>query len=285
MLQHDQALHVLLRLRQRVGGRRPRVGGLHLGRAPQGTCSAVTFGCGNLTTGSLVGAPGILGLGPGIMSLVSQLKAPRFSYCLTPFYERKPSLLFFGASAKAKMERSAKFQTVSILKNPGLARSSFYYIPMVGLSLGNRRLEVSARSLSIKMDGRGGTIVDVGSTIMSLAEPAFKKLMEAVLYTIKLPMANHTVEDYQTCFVLERGVEMGDVQIPPLVLHFDGGANMTLTRNNFFQEPRPGLMCMAVVSGGLGMSVIGNVQQQDLYIVFDVLNSKFSFMPMRCDRV
>jgi hypothetical protein len=41
---------------------------------------------------------------------------------------------------------------------------------------------------------------------------------------------------------------MGAVQTPPLVLHFDGGADMVLPRDNYFQEARAGLMCLVVVA-------------------------------------
>jgi hypothetical protein len=41
---------------------------------------------------------------------------------------------------------------------------------------------------------------------------------------------------------------MGAVQTPLLVLHFDGGADMVLSRDNYFQEPRARLMCLVVVA-------------------------------------
>ncbi|CAO2161570.1 unnamed protein product [Urochloa humidicola] len=209
----------------------------------------VTFGCGNITGGNLVGASGIMGLDPGSMSLVSQLKVPRFSYYLTPFSDRKPSLLFFGAKANIDgYNRIGKIQTTLILKNPNPKKALlFYYVPLVGLSLGSRRLAVPPTSLELKPDGSGGTVVDSGSTIMSLMEPAFKMLKDAVLNTLKLPLSNETVEDYETCFILERGIEMGAVKIPPLVLHFDGGAKMTLPGSNYFQEPGAVTVCNVLV--------------------------------------
>ncbi|CAL4978588.1 unnamed protein product [Urochloa decumbens] len=245
---------------------------------------AVTFGCGNLTGGSLIGASGILGLAPGAMSLVSQLKAPRFSYCLAPFSARKPGALFFGA--KASLERYGRIggiQTTSILKNPSPELASlYYYVPMVGLSIGSRRLAVPATSLAMKLDGSGGTIVDSGSTIMYLVEPAFKKLKDAVLGTLKLPVANTTTEDYKLCFSLPRGMLMSAVKTPPLVLHFGGGADMILPQENYFQEPRPGLMCLAVSSSN-SLSMIGNVQQQNMHVLFDIVKLKFSFARAQCD--
>ncbi|GJN03751.1 hypothetical protein PR202_ga21228 [Eleusine coracana subsp. coracana] len=245
------------------------------------------FGCGALSSGSLVGASGIMGLSPGTLSLISQLSVPKFSYCLTPFAARKTSPLLFGAMADLKKYKTAgPVQTTSILTNP--VENAYYYVPLVGLSLGTKRLRVPASSLAMNPDdGTGGTIVDSGSTIAYLVEPAFEAVTKAVMDAVRLPVANETVEDYELCFALPRGEGMGAVRTPPLVLHFDGGARMVLPRDNYFQEPRAGLMCLAlgVPPEGLGVSIIGNVQQQNMHVLFDVRNQKFSFAPTQCDQM
>ncbi|XP_066351536.1 aspartic proteinase nepenthesin-1-like [Miscanthus floridulus] len=195
------------------------------------------FGCGALSAGSPVDASGLMGLSPGIMSLVSQLSVPRFSYCLTPFAERKTSPLLFGAMADLrKYKTTGTVQTTSILRNPGM-ETAYYYVPLVELSLGTKRLDVPATSLGIKPDGSGGTIVDSGSTMAYLVETAFRAVKKAVLETVRLPVVNRTEEDYdyELCFALPSGVAMGAVKTPPLVLHFDGGAAMVLPRDNYFQ--------------------------------------------------
>jgi hypothetical protein len=94
-------------------------------------------------------------------------------------------------------------------------------------------------------------------------------------------------EDYELCFALPSGVAMGAVKTPPLVLHFDGGVAMVLPRDNYFQEPRAGLMCLAVGSSpdDFGVSIIGNIQQQNMHVLFDVRNQKFSFAPTKCDDI
>ncbi|XP_062191279.1 aspartic proteinase nepenthesin-1-like [Phragmites australis] len=248
--------------------------------------SALAFGCGKLSSGSIAGASGIMGLSPSPLSLITQLSIPRFSYCFTPFAERKTSPLMFGAKADlSKYKTAGPIQTISILRNP--VEDIYYYVPLVGLSLGTKRLDVPAASLALKPDGTGGTVVDSGTTMANLVEPAFKELKKAVLETVKLPVANRTVEEYQLCFALPRGVSMDKVQTPPLRLHFDGGAEMVLPRDNFFQEPSPELMCLAVVQtpDSFAPSVIGNVQQQNMHVLYDVGNRKFSFAPTQCDQL
>nr|AGT17399.1 aspartic proteinase [Saccharum hybrid cultivar R570] len=146
-------------------------------------CLSFGFGCGALTDGNLLGASGILGMSPAVLSMVSQLAI-------------SGEIQDDGADPK--------------------------------------RLDVPAATFALK---HGGTVVDLGSTVGELAEPAFTALKEAVLHTLDLPLTNITVKDYEVCFALPSGVSMGAVQTPPLVLHFDGGADMVLPRDNYFQEP------------------------------------------------
>ncbi|EAZ07297.1 hypothetical protein OsI_29545 [Oryza sativa Indica Group] len=247
------------------------------------------FGCGALSAGSLIGATGILGLSPESLSLITQLKIQRFSYCLTPFADKKTSPLLFGAMADLSRHKTTRpIQTTAIVSNP--VKTVYYYVPLVGISLGHKRLAVPAASLAMRPDGGGGTIVDSGSTVAYLVEAAFEAVKEAVMDVVRLPVANRTVEDYELCFVLPRrtaAAAMEAVQVPPLVLHFDGGAAMVLPRDNYFQEPRAGLMCLAVgkTTDGSGVSIIGNVQQQNMHVLFDVQHHKFSFAPTQCDQI
>lgn len=75
---------------------------------------------------------------------------------------------------------------------------------------------------------------------------------------------------------------MGSVNVPPLVLHFDGAAPMVHKWENYFQEPKLGLMCLAVESSA-SISIIGNVQQQNFLVLFDVGEWKLSFATTNCE--
>ncbi|RCV31458.1 hypothetical protein SETIT_6G179000v2 [Setaria italica] len=246
---------------------------------------SLDFGCGRLTSGSIDGASGILGISPDKLSLVSQLQIPRFSYCLTPFLDRDTSHMFFGAMADlSKYRTTGPIQTTYLVRDPS-GRNYYYYVPLIGISVGTKRLNVTASSFAIGLDGGGGTFVDSGDTTGMLPSVAMEALKEALAEAVKLPVLNGTDLGYELCFQLPKGMTVEAVQAPPLVYHFDGGAAMVLPRENFFVEASPGEMCLVISSGGARGAIIGNYQQQNMHVLFDVQNHKFSFSPTQCDQI
>ncbi|VAI27947.1 unnamed protein product [Triticum turgidum subsp. durum] len=100
----------------------------------------LAFGCVSLTQitkGALNGASGLIGLGRGRLSLISQTGATKFSYCLTPYFRNHgaSSHLFVGASASLSGGRAVT--SIPFVKSPKeYPYSTFYYLPLVGISEG-----------------------------------------------------------------------------------------------------------------------------------------------------
>jgi hypothetical protein len=246
----------------------------------------VGFGCGTLSGDGLAGASGIMSLSWSNLSLIAQLKIPRFSYCFTPFAEGKKSPLFFGTMANVqKYNTTAPIQKVPLIKNPW--NDVYYYVPMVGMSFGAKKLDVPVECLALNPDGSGGTVIDSGSTLAYFVKPAFEELKKAVLEVVKLPLATNgsLPKGYELCFALPADTPMDKVEVPPLQLHFDGGAEMVFPRNNYFQEPVPGMMCLAVAETPMKFfpNMISNVMQQNMHVLFDIRNSKLFFAPTQCE--
>jgi len=58
---------------------------------------SVSFGCSALTDGNILGAFDIMGLSLVVLSMVSLLAIPKFSYCLMRYADHKSSPVFFCA--------------------------------------------------------------------------------------------------------------------------------------------------------------------------------------------
>ncbi|KAM3258948.1 hypothetical protein ACQJBY_050612 [Aegilops geniculata] len=242
----------------------------------------VAFGCGNVNAGNLANGSGMVGLGRGPLSLVSQLGPSKFSYCLTSFLTPAPSRLSFGAFAtldSTNTSDGAPVQSTPFVLNPALP--SMYFLSLQGISLGDTRLRVDPLAFAINDDGTGGCMIDSGTSITYLYQDAYEALRRELLSVVPLRSVNDTAIGLDTCFPWPPPPSV-TVTMPDLVLHFDR-ANMTVPPENYMLiDSATGFLCLAMVSSGDG-TIIGNYQQQNLHVLYDIANSLLSFVPAPCN--
>ena len=65
------------------------------------------------------------------------------------------------------------------------------------------------------------------------------------------------------------------------MLHFAGGADMALPPGNYWAPVDKSTACMAILQD-YGISIIGNFQQQNMHLLFDVGEGRFSFQTADC---
>jgi len=248
------------------------------------TVPSISFGCGNLNAGSLANGSGMVGFGRGSLSLVSQLGSPRFSYCLTSFLSKVPSRLYSGAYAtlnSTNASTSGPVQSTPFVVNPALP--TMYFLNLTGISVGGVLLPIDPAVFAINdTDGTGGTIIDSGTTITYLAEPAYGAVRAAFVSQIKLPLLNVTdASVLDTCFKWPPPPRQS-LTLPQVVFHFDG-ADMELPLPNYMLvEPISGGLCLAMATSSDG-SIIGNFQHQNFHVLYDLENSLLSFVPAPCN--
>uniref|UniRef100_A0A0D3HTS9 Peptidase A1 domain-containing protein n=1 Tax=Oryza barthii TaxID=65489 RepID=A0A0D3HTS9_9ORYZ len=93
----------------------------------------VGFGCSDTISGShFGGTAGLVGLGRGTLSLVSQLGASRFAYCLATEPNVESTILF--GSLAALHTSAGDVSSTPLVKNP--RRYTLYYINLLGISFG-----------------------------------------------------------------------------------------------------------------------------------------------------
>ncbi|KAG2629945.1 hypothetical protein PVAP13_3KG511900 [Panicum virgatum] len=266
---------------------------------------SLAFGCvtaSRLVRGFLNGVSGIIGLGRGALSLVSQLGATRFSYCLTPYLRGtiSTSHLFVGAAGGGLDAGggAAPVTTVPFAENPREAPfSTFYYLPLVGLSVGDARLAVPATAFALRQVApgvwAGGALIDSGAPFTLLVDAAYRAVRAELVRQLGGGVVPPRTEGWDLC------VARGDAGrlVPPLVLHFggSGGGDLVVPPENYWGPADDATDCMALLSSEAlnattlplmkETTIIGNYMQQDMHLLYDLDKGVLSFQPADCSSV
>ncbi|KAE8799534.1 Aspartic proteinase nepenthesin-1 [Hordeum vulgare] len=244
----------------------------------------VAFGCGDTNEGDgFTQGAGLVGLGRGPLSLVSQLGLNKFSYCLTSLDDTSKSPLLLGSLATISESAAAasSVQTTPLIRNP--SQPSFYYVNLKGLTVGSTHITLPSSAFAVQDDGTGGVIVDSGTSITYLELQGYRALKKAFAAQMKLPAADGSGIGLDTCFEAPAsGVDQ--VEVPKLVFHLDG-ADLDLPAENYMVlDSGSGALCLTVM-GSRGLSIIGNFQQQNIQFVYDVGENTLSFAPVQCAKL
>ena len=252
--------------------------------ADQARVPGIAFGCSNASGGfKTSSASGLVGLGRGSLSLVSQLGVPKFSYCLTPYQDtNSTSTLLLGPSAS--LNDTGVSSTPFVASPSSAPMSTYYYLNLTGISLGTTALSIPPNALSLKADGTGGFIIDSGTTITLLGNTAYQQVRAAVQSLVTLPTTDGSDSTgLDLCFELPSSTSSPPA-MPSMTLHFDG-ADMVLPAESYMMSDSD-LWCLAMqnqTDGGL--SILGNYQQQNMHILFDVGGGRLSFQNADCSTI
>lgn len=167
-------------------------------------------------------------------------------------------------------------QVTSMLRNSFMP--TFYYLNLTGISLDGKLLNISPKSFSLKANGSGGMIIDSGTTITYLEEHSYRVVLDAMQSKIRNPLqVPHPMFGLDLCFL-----PINESTLPSLTFHFDG-ADMNLPSSNLFVQVA-GIYCFAL-SSSLDISILGNMQQQNYQMLYDLRKQQLSFMPASCDQI
>ncbi|XP_020191428.1 aspartic proteinase nepenthesin-1-like [Aegilops tauschii subsp. strangulata] len=248
--------------------------------ADQTRVPGIAFGCSNASSDDWNGSAGLVGLGRGSMSLVSQLGAGMFSYCLTPFQDaNSTSMLLLGPSAALN---GTGVRTTPFVASPSKApMSTYYYLNLTGISVGTTALSIPPNAFALRADGTGGLIIDSGTTITSLVDAAYQQVRAAIKSLVTLPVADGSDSTgLDLCFALTSETSTPP-SMPSMTLHFDG-ADMVLPVENYMILGS-GVWCLAMRNQTIGaMSTLGNYQQQNVHLLYDIHKETLSFAPAKC---
>lgn len=245
----------------------------------------LAFGCGLFDNGIFTSnETGIAGFGRGALSLPSQLKVDNFSHCFTTITGSEPSTVLLGLPADLYGHGGA-VQSTPLVQN--FSSLTAYYLSLKGITVGETRLPIPESTFALRQDGTGGTIIDSGTGMTSLPRGAYELVRDAFVAQARLPVDNATSSLLsQLCFSAPRRARPDD-DVPRLALHLEG-ATLELPRENYmfeFEDAGGGsFTCLAVSAGG-DMTIIGNYQQQNLHVLYDLVGNMLSFVPAQCNRL
>ncbi|KAK7387016.1 hypothetical protein VNO78_27468 [Psophocarpus tetragonolobus] len=244
----------------------------------------VMFGCGHWNRGLFHGAAGLLGLGRGPLSFATQLQSlygHSFSYCLVDRNSNSSvsSKLIFGEDKELLSHPNLNFTSfVGGKDNPV---DTFYYLQIKSIMVGGEVLKIPEETWQFSAQGGGGTIIDSGTTLTYFAEPAYEIIKEAFMKKINGFPLVETFPPLKPCYNVS-GVEK--IELPEFTILFADGAVWDFPVENYFIQIEPeDVVCLAILgTPKSALSIIGNYQQQNFHILYDVKKSRLGYAPMKC---
>ncbi|XP_038697961.1 aspartic proteinase CDR1-like [Tripterygium wilfordii] len=228
----------------------------------------LVFGCGHKTHLPFKSkdTQGIVGLGGGPLSLVSQLKSQnieeRFSYCLLPWRKLISNKIKFGAGAKITGPGIVSSKLVT--KDP----STYYLLSLKSISIGSNETGISQIP--------GNIIIDSGTSITRLQSSFYNDLEAIVKEVIGVEPISNPPKNLKLCY---ESSSVTDISFPEMLFHFDG-ADLRLLPLNTFVEYKD-LQCMMIIPDD-NLSIFGSMAQVNFEIEFDLKEKQVLFAPADC---
>ncbi|KAJ7958929.1 Aspartyl protease [Quillaja saponaria] len=235
------------------------------------------FGCINNVFGKSIPSQGLLGLGRGSLSLLTQsgsLYSSVFSYCLPSF----KSYYFSGSLKLGPVGQSKNIKTTPLLQNPH--RPSLYYVNLTGISVGRVLVPGLTKLLSFDPNTGSGTIIDSGTVITRFVEPVYNAIRDEFRKQVNSPISS--LGAFDTCFAAT-----SEAIAPVITFHFQGLDLKLPLENSLIHSSAGTLACLAMAAAPNNvnsvLNVIANLQQQNLRILFDLANSRIGIARELCN--
>lgn len=252
---------------------------------PRPRIPKMAFGCSTGKKGnSFVGADGVLGLGQGEISFSSQIGFTydnnKFSYCLVDHLNQpsKHNYLVFG-NRHMEEEVRANLRYTPVLKDQRVP-DTYYYVGIEGVNVNGIRLPIPPVAWSIANNGTGGTIVDCGTTLSYVTDPAYTLLFAVFERLVRYPRLS--MDPFDLCF---NSSGISNDRLPSFSIDFYGGASFHPPVENYFVPVADDVTCLGILgASATGFNVIGDLMQQNFVMEFDRQHSRLGFARTDCSR-
>ncbi|CAL5187474.1 unnamed protein product [Lathyrus oleraceus] len=236
----------------------------------------ILIGCGHNDTGTFNDHEmGIIGLGRGPMSLISQIGplfgGKKFSQCLVPFHTdiKIASKMSFGKGSQVSGEGVVTTPMV-ITPNP-----VSYLVTLLGISVEDTYLPYNSKGDASK----GNMLIDSGTPPIYMPNDLYDRVANEVKNKISMePIMNDPSLGTQLCYQTNINLDG-----PNLTFHFEN-ANVVLTPIQTFVPPKEGVFCLAINNQTEEEGIFGNFAQSNYLIGFDIEKELISFKQMDCTK-
>ncbi|XP_020201866.1 aspartic proteinase CDR1 [Cajanus cajan] len=218
---------------------------------------------------------GIVGLGNGPVSLISQLSSSirgKFSHCLVPMLSQSNS------SSKLNFGDAAEVSGVGTVSTPLVLRQGqvFYFLTIEALSVESKRIEF--KSPSSRPSVEGNIVIDSGTTLTFLPPDVYSKFESAVVQVVKLKRVQDPTKLFSLCYK----ATLDKLNAPKITANFKG-ADVGLNSINTFTQVADEVVCLAFQPTQSG-AVFGNLAQQSFLIGYDLQKKTVSFKRTDCTK-
>ncbi|KAL0446923.1 UNVERIFIED_CONTAM: Aspartic proteinase NANA, chloroplast [Sesamum latifolium] len=151
------------------------------------------------------------------------------------------SYLLIGGGSGNGAVRKAKLSYTPLLINP--LSPTFYYIGIESVFIEDIKLRISPSVWAIDELGNGGTVLDSGTTLTFLAEPAYRRILAVFERLVKLPKSSNPNLGFDLCLNVSG---LSRTSLPQLSFKLSGGALFSPPPQNYFIDTAEGVKCLAL---------------------------------------
>lgn len=237
---------------------------------------------------------GLMGMNRGSLSFITQMGFPKFSYCISGV--DSSGVLLFGDASFAWLKPLSYTPLVRISKPLPYFDRVAYSVQLEGIKVGSKVLNLPKSVFIPDHTGAGQTMVDSGTQFTFLLGEVYSALKNEFIQQTKgiLRAFDDPNFVFQGAMDLCYLIESAGPSLPrlPMVSLMFSGAEMSVSGERLlYRVPglsrgRDSVYCFTFGNSdllGIEAFVIGHHHQQNLWVEFDLINSRVGFAEVRCD--
>lgn len=234
--------------------------------------ATITFGCATQLSGDLVSSTealdGILGFGQSNSSMISQLAASGkarkiFAHCLDSM--NGGGIFTIGHVVQPKVNTT-----------PLVPNMPHYNVNLKSIDVGGISLQLPT---SLFANGATtGTIIDSGTTLAYLPEPAYNQLMDAILSS--QPSLRVARTGQFSCFRYSESVDDG---FPSVTFHFENALLLSVYPHDYLFQLADNLWCVGWQASGRETNfLLGDILLSNKLVVYDLEKQVIGWTDYNC---